>query len=100
MTRLSKAIDNLGMVRLMKLGEREVRLALLLEREDWKHLAAPWWRGKGASIAGDDLDGNSVLCKSSGEFVLWDHKVSAEVPISSNLDGLLSRLELDPTNAP
>ncbi|WP_299947761.1 hypothetical protein [uncultured Microbulbifer sp.] len=100
MDRLAKAIDNLGMIRLLKLGDREVRLALLLSEEDWKHLAAPWWRGKSASILGVDLDGNFVLCKSSGDFILWDHQMSSEVPIANNLERMLSMLELDPTNIP
>lgn len=100
MIRLSKVIDNLGMIRLLKLEGREIRLALLLDREEWRHLAAPWWRGKSTSIVGVDLDGNFLLCKSSGHFVLWDHCLSSEIFISKNLDELLSRLELDPTNVP
>ena len=100
MDRLNKAIENLGMIRLLKLGGRNVRLAILLKKEAWKHLAAPWWRGKSASIVGVDLEGNFVLCKSSGEFVLWDHNLASEIPISKSLDGMLSMLELDPTNVP
>ncbi|GAB2524902.1 hypothetical protein [Microbulbifer agarilyticus] len=97
---LDKAIENLGMIRLLKLEGRNVYLAVLLKKEAWKHLSAPWWRGKSASIVGVDLDGNFVLCKSSGKFVLWDHKLASEVSISNNLDDMLSMLELDPANVP
>ncbi|GAA5445413.1 hypothetical protein Misp06_03616 [Microbulbifer sp. NBRC 101763] len=100
MNRLHKAIKNLGMIRLIKLGDREIRLAILLKEEDWKHLAAPWWRGKSASIVGVDLDGNFILCKSSGAFILWDHQLSSEIPTSNSLDGMLSKLELDSSNIP
>ncbi len=100
MSRLDKAIENLGTIRLIKLDDRDIRLALLLRKEEWRHLAAPWWRGKSASIVGADLDGNFILCKSSGAFILWDHRLSSEVLISNNLDEMLSKLELDSSNVP
>ncbi|MCW8943716.1 MAG: hypothetical protein OQL27_03020 [Sedimenticola sp.] len=100
MDQLNKAIRNLGMNRLMRLKDRDVYLAVLLRKEEWKHLSAPWWLGKSASIVGVDLDGNFVLRKSSGEFVLWDHKLSNEIAISNSLKGMLSMLELDQTNVP
>jgi len=69
MDRLEKAIRNLGVIRLLKLGEMETRLDILLRKGGWRHLAAPWWRSKSASIVGEGLDGNFVLCKSPGAFI-------------------------------
>lgn len=100
MEQLKKAIKNLGMIRLLKLESREIRLAILLNKEEWKHLSASWWRGKSASIVGVDLEGNFILCKSSGEFVLWVHQLSSEIYISHNLTEFLSKLELDEANVP
>ncbi len=100
MEQLKKAIKNLGMIRLLKLESREIRLAILLNKEEWKHLSSSWWKGKSASIVGVDLEGNFILCKSSGEFVLWVHQLSSEVHISHNLTEFLSKLELDETNVP
>lgn len=100
MDQLNKAIKNLGMIRLLRLENRESRLAILLNKEEWRHLAASWWRGKSASIVGVDLEGNFILCKSSGEFVLWVHQLSSEIHISKNITEFLSKLELDETNVP
>lgn len=100
MDRLQKAIESLGMIRLIKLDQKEIRLVILLDRDEWKHLSAPWWRGKSASIVAVDINGDFVLCKSSGEFVLWCHKESEEFHISNNLETMLSKLEIDFSNMP
>ncbi len=41
MEQLEKAIINLDMIRLLKLESREIRLAILLRKNEWKHLSAP-----------------------------------------------------------
>ncbi len=100
MDQLDKAISNLGIIRLIKLKDLEVRLAILLEGEKWKNLSAPWWKGKSASIVGVDIDGNFILSKSGGEIVLWIHNQQKEKHISSKLSNMLAMLELDHTNVP
>lgn len=100
MNQLEKAIENLGMIRLIKLDKREIRLMILLKKEDWKNLAAPWWKGKSASVVGADIDGNFLLSKSSGEFVLWVHSLQEEFYISNKLGEMLAMLEMDTTNVP
>ncbi len=100
MSQLEKAIKNLGLVRLIRTKERDIRLVILLRMDDWKHLVAPWWKGKSASIVAVDIDGDFVLCKSNGDFVVWDHKLGKELFLANNLSGLLSKLELDETNVP
>ncbi|PCJ15437.1 MAG: hypothetical protein COB04_13175 [Gammaproteobacteria bacterium] len=100
MDQLSKAIENLGMNRLIRVEDREIRLAILLRKEEWRHLSAPWWKGKAASIVGVDLDGNFLLCKSSGEFIIFEREGLKETLTSKNLGGMLSMLEMDATNIP
>jgi hypothetical protein len=64
---------------------KRVEIAVLLRKEDWRPLDAPWWREKQASIIGVDLEGNFFLRHCDGSVRYWDHKAQANVILAPSV---------------
>ena len=76
-----------------RVGDRMIRVVLLLPESVWRPLTARWWTRKEASIIGGDEFGNYVLRLSDGSVQLWDHSAQDTVPLAPSVrafvDGLL-----------
>ena len=65
-------------------GDRRIRVVVLIPSALWRPLRAFWWRGKDVSIIGGDEYGNYVLRHYDGGVRIWDHARQVdEVPAPS-----------------
>jgi hypothetical protein len=67
-------------------GGRQLSVAFLLRKPDWRSLEASWWCGKEVCIIGADLDGNFYLRHCDGSVRLWSHARQADEVIAPSVD--------------
>jgi len=78
---------------------RCVEIAVLLREEDWRPLAAPWWREKQASIIGADLAGNFFLRHCDGSVRYWDHSAQTNLTVAPSVQEFARRIREGEENA-
>jgi hypothetical protein len=94
---LDKAISRLGVGNTFPFGDRNLVVACLIRKRDWKPLKAPWWRKKAAYIIGADLSGNFFLRHCDGSVRYWDHKAQVDTIIARSVGEFLSKLVVTPS---
>ena len=82
---MDKAVQNLGVFRTFRNGDRTIQIACLVRKPDWRPLKAPWWHGKEVCVIGADLEGNLLLRHCDGTVRYWDHKAQADTVLSSSV---------------
>jgi hypothetical protein len=89
---IDKAISRLRERRTFPFGDRNLVVACLIRKGNWRPLKAPWWSKKEACIIGSDLDGNFFLRHCDGSVRYWDHKAQADTIIARSVREFLSKL--------
>lgn len=92
---LEKAIDNLGVKRLIRFQDYTFKLACLIRESDRRPLQAGWWRGKQVSLIAVDDDGNFFLRHPGGQIIYLDQLNKLEVIVAKSESDFLKMLELD-----
>ena len=91
---IDRALESLHDRRLVSLPDREVIVACLIRKADWRPLKAPWWTGKEVCIIGADTSGNFFLRHCDGGVRYWDHTAGTATTIAPSVmafcDGLHS----------
>ena len=90
---IDRAIGHLSLRRRVRVGEREVEVALLVRTQDWRPVKAEWWRGKEASVIGADLHGNFFLRHCDGSVRYWDHAVGTDTIIARSVREFVASLQ-------
>lgn len=72
---------------------REIHVVCLMP---WSPpLVAPWWRGKGASLIGADVDGNFFLRYCGGQVLYRHHQQNTCETVAASVRDFVSRLRED-----
>jgi hypothetical protein len=85
------AIKNLWLHRVFHHVDKDIIVAFLIRKEDWRPLKASWWRGKEVCIIGADLSGNFLLRHCDGSVRYWDHQSQADVVLAGSVRRALSQ---------
>lgn len=89
---IDRAIGQLSLRRRVRVGAREVEVALLVRTRDWRPVRAAWWRGKEASVIGADLRGNFFLRHCDGSVRYSDHALGTDMIIAPSVREFVSSL--------
>lgn len=82
---MRSALNTLWAHNKVRLGEREICIAILIPENEWRPFSASWWRGKEACIIGADEDGNFVLRHCDGSVRFWEHTTQSETTLAKSV---------------
>jgi hypothetical protein len=80
----------------IRIGDRDVQVACLIRKCDWRPLEASWWSGKEVCIIGADTDGNFFLRHCDGGVRYWDHKSQKDSVISISVKEFVRQFRESP----
>lgn len=89
---IAKAVRRLRTPFAYPFGDRNLVVACLSRKADWRPLRAPWWRKKEACIIGADLNGNFFLRHCDGSVRYWEHKTQTDTIIARSVRDFVSKL--------